>query len=522
MLVSKEKYFSELYEDFLALNSEVEAIIISDHEGFIIAGEKRKNIDMELVSVMTTIVNPILVRFRDEFAFKKYGSASFDTEKHRLLFVSVGENATLSLVLNITASIDKLYPYAYYIAEKSAQIMSAAEDEVIQIQIPNFEYQVEKSEKLQHQIYQMRLDRGLSYRFKFVIIGDLKVGKTSIVRRFVDKKFSKDYRSTIGLNILSHQFKFLDNEIHINLWDIGAQKYFKRFRKTYYSGSQAAFIVFDLTNRDSFNNIQTWYVELVDFIGGRDIPIVLVGNKKDLVDQRDITPEEGISMAKYLSETGASKISYIETSALTGENIDDAFNLISYFYIQISQEREEEALKNNLMTLINSILQKKKSLNICLITETPYWNPMFQILTELKNLGEVSKLQDEKDTKIYQYANGLILRDYTIDTMNISKADAVFCIFDVRKKEHLSIKWIEIIHDIVKEIGTKKVILCGMRISDETNWSILLDEFYGLNINPFLEKQNISLLIFKIGIDYTLEIYEKLEVMFNNIIESST
>ncbi len=520
MLASKDKYFSELYEDFLALNSEVEAIILSDHEGFIIAGEKRKVIDMELVSVMTTIVNPILDRFRDEFAFKKYGSASFDTEQHRLLFISAGENATLSFVLNITASIDRIYPYAYYIAEKSAQIIHAADDEVIQIQIPNFEYEVEKSEKLLNQIYQMRLDRGLSYRFKFVIVGDLQVGKTSIVRRFVDKKFSKDYRSTIGLNILSHQFEFLDNEIHINLWDIGAQKYFKRFRKTYYSGSQAAFIVFDLTNRDSFNDIQSWYVELIDFIGGKDIPIVLVGNKKDLIDQRVIESQEGASMAKYLSDTGTTKISYIETSALTGENVDDAFNLISYFYIQTAQEREEQSLKLNLLNKINTILDKKKSLNLCLITETPYWNPMFQILNELKDLGKVSKSKDEKDTKIYQYANGLILRGYTLSTMNVSGADAVFCIFDVRKKEHLSIKWIEIIHDIVKEIGTKKVVLCGMRVSEETNWSTLLDEFYGLNINPFLEKQMISLLIFKIGVDYRLDIYEKLEIMFNNIIES--
>ena len=271
MLLSKEKYFSELYEEFLALNSEVEAIILSDQEGFIIAGEKRKNIDIELVSVLSTIVNPILERFRDEFAFKKYGSASFDTENHRLLFVSVGEKATLSLVLNIVASVDRLYPYAYYLAEKSAQIINAGEDTVIQIQIPNFDYEVEKSERLQHQIYQMRLDRGLSYRFKFVIIGDLKVGKTSIVHRFVDNKFSSKYRSTIGLDILSHTFQFLDNEIHINLWDIGAQQYFKRFRKTYYAGSQAAFIVFDLTNKQSFHDIESWYIELIDFINHSEI-----------------------------------------------------------------------------------------------------------------------------------------------------------------------------------------------------------------------------------------------------------
>jgi small GTP-binding protein len=517
--ISKEKYFSELYEEFLALNSEVEAIILSDQEGFIIAGEKRKSIDIELVSVLSTIVNPILDRFRDEFAFKKYGSASFDTEHNRLLFVSIDEDATLTLVLNIVASVDRLYPYAYYLAEKSAQIINIGEKEEIQIQIPNFEFEVEKSERLQHQIYQMRLDSGFSYRFKFVIIGDVKVGKTSIVHRFVDNKFSNDYRSTIGLDILSHTFQFIDNDIHINLWDIGAQQYFKRFRKTYYSGSQAAFIVFDLTNRKSFNNVESWYIELIDFIGGRDIPVILVGNKMDLVDQREIESQEGTSMAKYLSDIGISQCSFIETSALTGENIKDAFNLITYFYLQISKEREEDRNRDKLINPIKSILNKKKSLIITLLARTPFWNPVLQILTDLPKLGKMTTLKEQIDEKLYLYPGGLEIRSYTFDKFNIAGSDAVFCLFDARKTDHITIGWIELIHNIIKEIGMRKVILCGVRVSERTNWNALLDEFYGLNIYPYLEKNLISLFIFKVGIDYKVDIYEKLELMFNNLKE---
>ncbi|MHA2185334.1 MAG: hypothetical protein ACXAAI_10060, partial [Promethearchaeota archaeon] len=89
MVIHKNKLFIDLFSQFSELNKEVVAIIISDIEGLIIAGEKRKDIDMELVSVLTSIINPVLERMRNEFAFKKFGNATFDTEDHRLLFISV-------------------------------------------------------------------------------------------------------------------------------------------------------------------------------------------------------------------------------------------------------------------------------------------------------------------------------------------------------------------------------------------------------------------------------------------------
>ncbi len=494
------------------LNEDVEAIIVSDDEGLIIAGEKRSSVDMEIVSVLTAITNPILKRIQDEFAFKKFGTASFDTDNYRLLFISVNVDATLSIVLNNMASVDKMSPYAYFLAEKTAQIITSKEGDVIQLDIPNFEYEATTSDRLKDQIYQMHLDSGGMYRFKFIIIGEHEVGKTSLVKRFVEKKFSKDYRATLGLNILSHSFKFVGNEISVSLWDIGAQAYFKRFRKTYYIGAQAAFIVFDLTNRESYEQTTKWFEELNEFIGSPDLPIVIVGNKSDL--ERKVEYQEGVTLASELSSRGVTNISYIETSALTGANVEDAFSLISYHYITKRKIREEVGLKQDLLTEINEIIATKDSLKLSFFSESQYWNPGLQILTEIEELGNFEQALSDQKEKIYNYSNGIVLKDALYDVVNVSDSDGVFCIFDARSKEHINPKWKEIVIKIIENIQENKVALIGIRISDNSIWSQLMEEF---DVNEHLEKKMVSLMFFKIGLEYRLEIYDQLKVMLNTI-----
>ncbi|GAG69829.1 unnamed protein product, partial [marine sediment metagenome] len=256
----------------------------------------------------------------------------------------------------------------------------------------------------------MRLDSGGIYKFKFIIVGDKAVGKSSIVRRFVENKFTLDYRSTLGLNVLSHSLSFYGNEVYFSLWDVGAQEYFKRFRKTYYIGAQAAFIVFDVCERDSFANVKVWYKELEVFLDKKNIPIVIVGNKIDLADQRSVEYKEGIALVEELTkENSETHFSYIETSALTGENVEDAFSLIAYHYIMKSKEREEQKLKESLMDQINSLLNKKGKLTISFITENPYWSPGLQILNEVNILCECEKLLDDKEKRLYNYSNGLVI-----------------------------------------------------------------------------------------------------------------
>ncbi|MBY9012089.1 MAG: GTP-binding protein [Candidatus Lokiarchaeota archaeon] len=521
MSVNKKRLFNELLTKFLLKYEDVDALIVSDREGFIISGQKRATVDMELVSVLTALINPVLERIRDEFAFKKFGSASFDTEENRLLFISIDDNTTLSVVLDTLASVDKISPYAYFLAEKTAQIINASEEDIFQLDIPNFGTEIDilnDTGKIKEQIYQMRLDSGGIYKFKFIIVGDKAVGKSSIVWRFVENKFSLDYRSTLGLNVLSHSMNFYGNEVNFLLWDVGAQQYFKRFRKTYYKGAQAAFIVFDVCEKETFSNVKVWYKELEDFLDNKNIPTVLVGNKIDLSDQRTVQYKEGIALVDELSKQSTDgDFSYIETSALTGENIGDAFSLIAYHYITKSKEREEQKLKENLMVQINSILDKKKKLEITFITENPFWSPGLQILNEVNILCECEKIVDNKEKRLYQYSNGLLVKNYLFDNIEVAESDGVFVIFDARSKNHIDPKWKEVVIDIIRNLKENKVILIGIRISDETNWSDILDEF---NVNKYLEEKLVSLLFFKIGFEYRLEIYDELEVMFSTIINS--
>ncbi|TFF95566.1 MAG: GTP-binding protein, partial [Promethearchaeota archaeon] len=447
---------------------------------------------------------------------KKFGTASFDTDEYRLLFISIDEDTTLSVVLDSMASIDSISPYAYFLAEKSAQIINFEYGEHIQLTIPNFEYEAEQQERLKNQLYQMRLDSGGNYRFKFIIIGEHEVGKTSIVRRFVEKKFSNDYRATIGLNILTHNFEFVGNQINLSLWDIGAQQYFKRFRKTYYMGAQAAFIVFDLTSRETYEGVMTWFEELDKFIGKADLPIVIVGNKSDLEDQRKVSYQEGVELASKIGEKGIKNISYIETSALTGENIEDAFSLIAYHYIMKSKDLEEKRLRKDLYEEINEILEKKRSLVLTFYTHSPFWSPGLQILTEIEELGVPKSLTDEKNKKICGYENGLVLKSYTYDAgVNVSDTDGVLCIFDARNRDKIDPQWKKFVIELIQNIQENKVLLIGIRISDKIDYSKLMEEF---DVNEYLEEKMVSLLFFKLGTEYRLEIYDQLEVMLNSIL----
>ncbi len=159
------------------------------------------------------------------------------------------------------------------------------------------------------------------YRFKVVVCGDPGSGKTSTVLRFTDNAFKRTYMPTIGVNISEKNIQVGKSNVNFVIWDVAGQSKFQMMRTHFYTGAEAVLLIFDLTREKTFQSIPNWDKDIKTSLGGRNIVKIgfILGNKKDLVDERKVSLEEGNNTGSELN------LKYIETSALTGENVNDAF-----------------------------------------------------------------------------------------------------------------------------------------------------------------------------------------------------
>ena len=158
----------------------------------------------------------------------------------------------------------------------------------------------------------------VKYDAKIVLLGEGAVGKTSLVHRYVQDTFSSDYKVTIGSNFLLKKVELDQNvRVLLQIWDLSGQDAFRSVRAQYYLYSRGAILVFDLTRRSTFQNLERWYSDLIDKTG--TIPLMLFGNKSDLEDQVQVDQPQAEEMARRFNAT------YVETSALTGDGVEESF-----------------------------------------------------------------------------------------------------------------------------------------------------------------------------------------------------
>jgi small GTP-binding protein len=343
--------------NFVNSNKDIEIAFLYSREGLLIGKSDKLDTQeyngKELADVygaITTIAENLLTRISKEYKIGHYGSGSFETPDHRIIFLEAGPEAILIIFCNYDLNLNKVLPVAYLVAEKATQLLEDKFDfNYNSLEIPNlviydeFSLNLDKkyppisseSEydniKMTHHIVR---SKEFKSAFKLIVLGSAAVGKTTLINSFLKKDQTGDYRATIGIAISSKKFYIqgFENEIiDLLIYDLAGQEFFKRVRHEYYRGAKCAFIVYDITRRDTFiEAIDFWYKDAKKELG--DIPVVLIGNKIDLQSQREVSFQEVKEKAEEL------KCFFIETSALYNINVQDTFKLIGIGLLFISAE----------------------------------------------------------------------------------------------------------------------------------------------------------------------------------------
>jgi small GTP-binding protein len=155
--------------------------------------------------------------------------------------------------------------------------------------------------------------------FKFIVIGTSGVGKTAILKRLVDDVFTTESQSTIGVEFLATSIDVDGQTVKLQIWDTAGQERFRSIAKAYFRSAIGVILVFDLSERKSFDDLTQWLNDIHSLCDPNAV-VTLIGNKLDLVAQRKVSQAEAESFANL------HQVTYLETSALGGDNVQDAFH----------------------------------------------------------------------------------------------------------------------------------------------------------------------------------------------------
>jgi len=184
-------------------------------------------------------------------------------------------------------------------------------------------------------------------KIKIMIIGESLVGKTSLITRYTNNSFSGDYLTTVGIDFQTKFLNINDKTIKVELWDTAGQERFRNIAKNYFQSSDGFLIVYDITSKTSFEKLSFWN-EQVNLNAPEKTKYIIIGNKKDLEEKREVKTEEGENFAKN------NKVKFYETSAKDGINVNEVFE-------SLAKEIIEDAEKLQMRNKRSSQILKKKT-----------------------------------------------------------------------------------------------------------------------------------------------------------------
>ena len=177
-------------------------------------------------------------------------------------------------------------------------------------------------------------------KIQLILIGESGVGKTSLIRRYTNNIFNTNHLETIGIEFFNKEERINDQIIQIKLWDTAGQEIFHSLTKNFYRKADGIIIVYDITNKESFERIQDWVKSVYDNTDTyKEIQMIIVGNKIDLEERREVSKEEGLKIGKYF------EIDFFEASAKNAEGVKN-------FMIKIIED------------ILNNKVNNRNSINI--------------------------------------------------------------------------------------------------------------------------------------------------------------
>ena len=196
---------------------------------------------------------------------------------------------------------------------------------------------------------------------QILLIGDSLVGKTCLIQRYANGIFKEDYITTVGLDYYTKQEMINNLNVSVKLWDTAGQERFKALTPSFFRNAEGVVIAYDVTNSESFDNLKFWISSIKTNLFEKNIfiPIIIIGNKIDLEDMRDISKDVASAFAKE------NNFKYFETSAKTGEGVDEAFRDLVNQALANLDKNEEGTIERKSIKIEENKADKQKKKGCC-------------------------------------------------------------------------------------------------------------------------------------------------------------
>lgn len=291
------------------------AAFIINLDGIIIAQHSIRSFNEETIESVMNLIEPIIEKNKI-ITNRSFESGNFNTNEFRLFYLELGEirPALLVVVADLYSDIDKYLFYLYIVGEKISMILN---NRSISMRLPKLLEGGGLDLKPQKDILSDK-----NVLTEIIVIGAERSGKSSLIEMYINGKFEEKYNPTIGISIAEKELQITKKvNVMLNLVDLGGLKIFAKVRKSFYkiSKPKAILILFDYSRIDTLEKVNEWLEVARSFIESNSITYFLIGNKIDLVNNRNEIRHKAEIIASQLNCV------FFETSALTGEGVDEVF-----------------------------------------------------------------------------------------------------------------------------------------------------------------------------------------------------